>query len=147
MTCDLCLQSQLAKVEADLERSEIQLEQTVSELRSAKISQNEAGQLKDVYRKKCEAYLRQRKDIEEQINEGQFLVMVFGLIFGLASLQTSKYIQSLFQIFIFLGIFPGHVYRCDLKSCKLSIKVVRTVNNETITKLRSSEGCNDSIQH
>ena len=42
----------------------------MSELRSAKISQNEAGQLKDVYRKKCEAYLRQRKDIEEQINEG-----------------------------------------------------------------------------
>ncbi|KAL5255608.1 hypothetical protein ACHWQZ_G010994 [Mnemiopsis leidyi] len=64
------LKSQLAKAEADLERSEIQLEQTVSELRSAKISQNEAGQLKDVYRKKCEAYLRQRKDIEEQINEG-----------------------------------------------------------------------------
>ena len=42
----------------------------MSELRSAKISHNEAGQLKDVYRKKCEAYLRQRKDIEEQISAG-----------------------------------------------------------------------------
>ena len=48
----------------------MQLEQTVSELRSAKMGQNEAGQLKDVYRKKCEAYLRQRKDIEEHLNEG-----------------------------------------------------------------------------
>ena len=48
----------------------------MSELRSAKISQNEAGQLKDVYRKKCEAYLRQRKDIEEQINEGAHYVQV-----------------------------------------------------------------------
>ena len=47
------------------------MEQTVSDLRSAKSGQNEAIQLKDVYRKKCEAYLRQRKDIEEQINDGE----------------------------------------------------------------------------
>ena len=113
MTCDLCLQSQLAKVEADLERSEIQLEQTVSELRSAKISQNEAGQLKDVYRKKCEAYLRQRKDIEEQINEGQFLSqfsVIYSAVLPLRLLSTSnlysKYLffSEFFMAMIIVGI-------------------------------------------
>ena len=55
------------------------MEQSLADLRGAKSGQTEALQLKDVYRKKCEAYLRQRKDIEEQINDGgELLILLLG---------------------------------------------------------------------
>ena len=47
-----------------MERLEGQCEQAYNEVRSSKQALIEASQLKDIYRRKCEAYMRQRKDSE-----------------------------------------------------------------------------------